>query len=58
MDDVPIGSKAVLAGVLAHGRHANPVGKDNGTELKGRKKNMTHEFEIGSKGADLSKACL
>ena len=42
VDKVPIVGKAILAGVLAHGRNADAVAKLNRPKLKGRKKRSCH----------------
>ena len=43
VNHVPVVGKAVLRGVLAHGRDADAVGEGDRTELKGRKQRMAHE---------------
>ena len=42
VDQVPVVGKAILRGVLAHGRDADAVGKRDRTKLEGRKKRMGH----------------
>src|ERR1039458_1306172 len=43
MDEMPIRGESVLRRILAHGRNADSIRKDDRTKLKGRKKRMAHE---------------
>ena len=42
MHQVPIGREAIFAGVLAHGRNTDAIGKFDGTELERLKKRNAH----------------
>ena len=42
MHEMPVRRETVLRRVLAHGRYADAIGKDDRTKLKGRKKRMAH----------------
>jgi hypothetical protein len=46
MNEVPVGGKTVLRGVLAHGRDTNAVRESNGAKRKRQKERLGHECLI------------
>jgi hypothetical protein len=55
VDEVPIGGKAVLRRVLAHGGDADAIGEGDRAQLKGGKEGMAHYGWLGSLGREFVK---